>query len=491
MCINFVHTCEYNERYYYNMKNEDGNNINNEKDLQKDTQQDLSQGSVGGLIFKLALPTIISQLVNMLYNIVDRIFIGHIPNDGVAALTGLGLCFPIIMVVTAFSYLFGTGGAPRAAIEMGKGNNEKAEEILGNCTTALIMIAILLMILLRIFGEDLLYMFGASEDTIGFSLQYLNIYSLGTLSVQLALGLNSFITTQGFAKYSMATVMIGAVTNIILDPIFIFGFDMGVQGAALATIISQTVSALWVLKFLLGDKTVLKIKKENLKIKSEIILPVIALGLAPFVMTSTESILNICFNVSLQKYGGDIAVGSMTILSSIMSLSIMPLQGLSQGVQPIVSYNYGAGRIDRIKEAVKLQMIISVAFATISWIIQMFYPQMLISIFNNDESLVAETVKNIKVYAFGIFAMGVQITCQQTFVALGKAKVALLLACLRKIIILIPLILLLPNFFEDKVFAVFLAEPIADITASMTTFIVFVITFKKIISEQEKGSVNP
>lgn len=442
---------------------------------------DLSEGSVKSLLFKLALPTVISQVVNMLYNIVDRMYIGHIPEVGVQALTGLGLCFPIIMLISAFSSLFGMGGAPKVAIEMGKGNNEKAEKIIGNCTSALFISSMILMLFLYTFSENLLYMFGASSETIGFSLDYLNIYLLGTVSVQFALGLNPFITTQGFTKYSMTTVLIGAICNIILDPIFIFGFNMGVKGAGLATIISQTISALWVLKFLLGDKTILKIKKENLKIKKDIILPVLALGLAPFVMMSTESILNISFNSSLQKYGGDLAVGSMTILSSIMSMIFMPLQGISQGAQPIISYNYGAGNLDRVKETFKLQLIVCTAFTTITWFFIMIFPEFFIGIFNNDDSLMEMATWSIRIYLFGSFMLGIQTSCQQTFIALGYAKISLLLACLRKIILLIPLIFILPNFFEDKVFAIFLAEPIADITATIITLTVFCITAKKVL----------
>lgn len=446
--------------------------------------KDLTQGKISKLLFTLAFPAVISQIVNMLYNIVDRIYIGHIPVVGVQALTGLGLCFPIIMLVTAFSYLFGTGGAPKVAIEMGKGNNEKAEQILGNCATSLFITSIILMIFLRIFGKDLLYMFGASDDTIVYSLSYLNVYLLGTMSVQFALGLNPFITTQGFAKYSMATVVIGAVCNIILDPIFIFAFDMGVQGAGLATIISQTISAIWVIKFLISDKSTLKLKKENLKLKKEIILPVIALGLAPFVMMSTESILNISFNSSLQKYGGDLAVGTMTILSSLMSMIFMPLQGITQGAQPIISYNYGANRLDRVKEAFKLQILTCVTFTTSAWFLIMLFPQIFIRLFSTDDSLIELAVWCTRVYMFGVFLLGIQNACQQTFIALGYAKISLLLACLRKIILLIPLIFTLPMFFENKVFAVFLAEPIADISASLITLSVFLVTTKDLFKKK-------
>ncbi|ONI46981.1 MATE family efflux transporter [Epulopiscium sp. SCG-B10WGA-EpuloA2] len=437
----------------------------------------LGEGNVGKLIFKLAIPTVASQIVNMLYNIVDRMYIGNMEGDGVLALTGLGLCFPIIMIVSAFAALFGMGGAPKAAIEMGKGDNNKAELILGNCLISLLIFGIGLMIILLLFGEQLLYMFGASDNTIVFAMDYLRIYTIGTLFVQIALGLNLFITTQGFTKYSMLTVVIGATLNIILDPIFIFGFDMGVKGAALATIISQAVSATWVLCFLVGKKSKLKIRVKNFKIKSSIILPVMALGISPFIMQSTESILNISFNVSLSKYGGDLAVGAMTIISSIMSLTLMPLQGITQGAQPVISFNFGAQNFDRVKQAIRIQILVCVTFSIVCWLLLEIFPTLFISIFNDEAELLEITTWCMRVYMFGIFSLGLQIACQYSFIALGYAKISLLLACLRKIILLIPLIFILPNFFENKVFAVFVAEPIADITASIITAITFFIVF--------------
>ncbi len=437
-------------------------------------KKDLGSGSIPKLLFALAFPAVISQIVNMLYNIIDRMYIGHIPEVGVQALTGLGLCFPIIILVTAFSSLFGMGGAPKAAIEMGKKNNDKAEQILGNCVSALIITAICLTSILLLWGEDLLLLFGASENTIPYALDYLNIYAIGTIFVQISLGLNMFITTQGFSKYSMCTVLIGAILNIILDPIFIFVFDMGVQGAALATIISQGVSALWVLKFLTSKKSVLKIKKKNLKIDPKILLPIMALGISPFVMQSTESVLSICFNTSLLKYGGDLAVGAMTILTSIMQLCMMPLIGITQGAQPIISYNYGANKIDRVRQAIYLQIGTCFVFTLCFFVLVQTNPQMLISIFSQNPELTQITTWAIHIYTAGFFALGIQIGCQQVFVALGKSKISLFLACLRKIIILIPLIFILPMIFEDHLFAVFVSEPVADIAATISTFIFFI-----------------
>ncbi len=445
-----------------------------------DTRTDLGTEKVSRLLVRLAIPTITAQIVNMLYNIVDRIYIGHIPEEGALALTGLGLCFPVLMLVTAFSSLVGMGGAPLASIKMGQQDSKGAEKILGNCFTMLVIAAVILTVVFRLNGRSLLFLFGASEDTIGYALDYANIYILGTISVMFSLGLNAFITTQGFTKISMLTVVIGAVVNIVLDPIFIFGFGMGVQGAALATIIAQTVSAVWVLLFLLGNKTILKIKKENLWVQGKVMLPVLALGLSPFIMTSTESLLNICFNTSLQKYGGDLAVGTMTILSSCMQVCSLPLQGLAQGAQPIVSYNFGAKNLSRVKEAFRLLFISAICASSVMWLIAVFAPSFFPSLFSSDETLIAYASWAIRIYLGMVFVMGAQMACQQTFVAIGEAKISLFLALFRKIIVLIPLIYLLPNFFADKVFAVFLAEPVADTTAAITTTTLFFWRFRKL-----------
>ncbi|OON94139.1 MAG: MATE family efflux transporter [Candidatus Epulonipiscioides saccharophilum] len=441
---------------------------------------DLGKGSIGKLILKLSIPTVAAQIVNMLYNVVDRMYIGNIPNEGVLALTGLGLCFPIIMIVSAFASLFGLGGAPRAAIAMGQDDNEQAELILGNATMCLLLSGILLMITLLLFGKDLLYLFGASEATIHYANDYLTLYTFGTLFVQIALGLNLFITTQGFTKISMLTVLIGAILNIILDPIFIFGFNMGVKGAALATIISQFVSATWVLFFLIGKQTKLKIKINNLKIKPSVVIPIMALGVSPFIMSATESVLNICFNVSLAKYGGDLAVGTMTIMSSLMTMTLLPVQGITQGTQPVISYNYGAKNYSRVRQAIKIQITVCTTVFVILWLGMELFPSLFISIFNRDPELMTLAVPSLRIYMAGIFALGIQTGCQMTFIALGYAKISLFLACLRKIILLIPLIFILPNFFNDKVFAIFLAEPISDlVSASIAVFSFIILIWNK------------
>ncbi len=447
----------------------------------------LGEEPIGKLLLILALPAIISQIVNALYNMVDRMYLGHIPEVRAAALTGVGVCFPLIMIVSAFAYLFGVGGSPRASIFMGRKDNNTAEKILGNCFISLIIVSIILTLIMLIFKEPLLYLFGASENTITYASNYITIYAIGTIFVQLTLGLNAFISAQGFSKISMLTVLIGAVTNIILDPIFIFGFNMGVEGAATATVISQALSAAFAFKFITGNTTILKLRKNNFKINKNIILPSIALGVAPFIMQSTESILVLCFNSSLLKYGGDLAVGAMTILSSIMQFAMLPLQGITQGGQPIISYNNGAKNKERIKKGFKLILMSCLIYSTILWAVCEFYPKILINIFISELKLEQLSLWAIKIYMASLLFMGAQVACQQTFIAFGKAKISTFLAIFRKVILLIPLIYILPNLMDNKVKAVFLAEPIADIIAIATTCIMFMISLKKILKETDKN----
>ena len=436
--------------------------------MENTKQIELGTKPVGRLLFKLSIPAILAQIINVLYNVVDRMYIGHIEDIGAIALTGVGVTMPIIMAVSAFAYLISMGGAPRSSIMMGKKSYDKAEDLL-------------------IFAKPLLLFFGASENTIIYALRYLRIYSIGTIFVQLALGLNAFITAQGKAKTSMFTVLIGAICNIILDPIFIFGFNMNVRGAALATIISQAVSCLWILYFMTSKKTILKLRIKYLKISPNVILPCLALGFSPFIMQFTESILFVCFNTSLFKYGGDLAVGAMTILSSIMQFSFLPIYGLTQGSQPIISYNYGANNIDRVKATFKILLISSVMFSTLMWVISMFFPYLFVRIFTSDETLINYSIWALRIYMASSLILGAQSACQQTFVALGNAKISAFLAILRKVILLIPLIFILPIFIENKVMAVLLAEPIADIIAVLTTVTMFYIFFKKLIKNIEKN----
>lgn len=445
---------------------------------------DLGKDKVGSLLFKLSMPAIVAQLVNLLYNMVDRIFIGQMSN-GEIAIAGIGVAFPVIIIVSAFSALVGMGGAPLAAIRMGEGNDDAAEEIMTNSFSMLMILSVIITAVVLIFNKPILMAFGASSATLGYAMDYLGIYILGTVSVQIALGLNPFINTQGFAKTGMISVMVGAITNIILDAIFIVGMGMGVKGAALATIIAQTVSALWVLQFLLGKRTKLKIQRKYLMPKWSIVKNTMALGVSPFVMQATESLVLISFNNMLSLYGGDAAIGAMTIMSSLMQIIMMPMMGLSQGAQPIISYNYGAKQMDRVRHTFKLLFIIALSFTTFMCIALLSVPQLFVGIFNNNPDFVQLTSWTIRIYFAGIFAFGAQIACQQTFLALGQAKISLILALLRKIVLLVPLIFILPNFMENKLFAVLLAEPIADLTAAIVTTIVFIAFYKKTLAPKE------
>lgn len=450
---------------------------------------DLDSQGIGKLLLRLALPTITAQLVNALYNMVDRIYIGHIPVVGKTALTGVGVCLSLIMIISAFAALTAMGGATRASILLGKGQRDTAERILGNCVTGSVVVGLVLTAVFLSFSRPLLLAFGASEETIVYAVQYMKIYALGTVFVELALGLNAFITAQGFASVAMISVLIGAVANMILDAVLILVFDMGVAGAALATIISQGLSALWVVRFLLGRKTGLRIKKENLRLDWKLYAPCLALGMSPFVMQSTEGVISVCFNASLQKYGGDLAVGAMTILSSVMQFSMLPLQGLTQGAQPIISYNFGAGNADRVRKTFRLLLLCSLAYSVSLWLVAMLLPDLVARIFTPDGTLIAYGAWAMRIYMAASLIFGAQIACQQTFIALGNAKVSLFLAVLRKIILLIPLIFILHLFFRqgaEQAMAVFLAEPVADTLAVVTTGCTFAILFRKTMKNLEE-----
>ncbi|BCI61170.1 MATE family efflux transporter [Solibaculum mannosilyticum] len=451
---------------------------------------------VGKLLLKLALPTVAAQVINMLYNIVDRIYIGHIPDVGASALTGVGVCMPLIMIVTAFAAFVGYGGAPRASIFMGKGDHKSAEKTLGNCFITQIIVSVVLTAALLLWNRDFLMAFGASENTIEYGVSYMNIYAVGTIFVQMTLGMNAFITAQGFAKTGMLSVLIGAVANIILDPVFIFAFHMGVQGAALATIISQAMSCIWVLAFLFGKKTHLKIRKENFALKAHIILPSLALGLSAFIMQASESVISICFNSSLLRYGGDIAVGAMTILTSVMQFAMLPLQGLGQGAQPIISFNYGARNVDRVKSAFQLLLKASLCYSTLLWLLVMIFPQGFAAMFTSDPALLEFTKTALRIYMACLLLFGIQMACQMAFTSLGNAKASITVAVMRKFILLIPLIYIMPLIFSsDKTTAVYMAEPVADFIAVSFTAILFTFQFKKalaaISSKEEDKTLSP
>lgn len=440
---------------------------------------DLGSGNVGKLIFTLAVPAIIAQIFSVLYNIINRMFIGHIEGIGTLALTGVGVCFPILILVYAFAALTSMGGAPRAAIMLGKNDKNSAEKILGSCTIGTIISGIIMTIIILLFGEKLLFLFGASTATIEYALSYLRVYSLGIVFIQIAIGLNTFIMAQGFAVTGMISILIGAILNMVLDPIFIFMLDMGVKGAAFATVTSQFLSALWVLYFLNSKKSFIKIKKEYFKIDLKIYLPCLLLGLSPFVMQVTESAIAIIFNFSLLKYGGDIAVGSMTILNIILQFYTMPIQGFTQGTQPVISFNYGAGNADRVKRAFLFQIVICTLYSLLLWCLTMFLPKVFITLFTSDTALITYTQWSIKIYMAVMFLIGIQISCQQTFVALSNAKVSLFLAVFRKIVLLIPLIFILPKLITNNVLGVFLAQPITDVIAVSVTVILFIIEVRK------------
>ena len=438
---------------------------------------------VGKLLFKLAVPTVIAQIINMLYNIVDRIYIGHMPGNGSLALTGVGVCMPIILIVSAFAALVSSGGAPRASISMGQGKYDKAESILGECFFLQVIISVILTIVLLVFGRSFLLAFGASENTIEYATSYMRIYALGTIFVQLTLGMNAFITAQGFAKTGMLTVLIGAVCNIVLDPIMIFVLNLGVSGAALATIISQGISTIWVLSFLKSNKSNIRLKKEYMTLEKDVIVPCVTLGLATFIMQASESIISVCFNSSLQRYGGDIAIGAMTILSSVMQLAMLPMQGIGQGAQPIASYNFGAKNKARVKETFKWLLVSSLVYSTLLWLFIMTCPKLFASIFSPDAVLIDYTANALRIYCASLFLFGIQIACQMIFVSIGNAVDSIIVAVLRKFVLLIPLIYIVPHFVSDATTGVFLAEPIADALAVAFTATLFFFEFRKALKK--------
>lgn len=444
----------------------------------------LGTAPLGRLMLSLALPTVLAQLINVLYNIVDRIYIGHMQGDGNLALTGVGVTLPIITLIAAFSAFAGAGGAPLAAIELGKKDERKASLIMGNSAWLLVFFSIVLTIGFLIFKIPILHAFGASSKTITYANDYITIYLLGTIFVQLALGLNAFISGQGAAKAAMLSVLIGAVINIVLDPIFIFALHLGVRGAALATVISQFVSAVWVVSFLKSKSSVLYLKL--VRPDKSLILKIAALGIAPFVMQSTESLVTITFNTGLQRYGGDLYVGSMSILMSIMQLIVIPVNGITQGVQPIISYNYGAGNRLRVKETVIRLVSVCLLGTLILAGVAIFCPSIYASMFTNDAELVALTCRIMPIFFLGIAIFGIQAACQSTFLALGQAKVSLFIAMLRKIILLIPLALILPKFLGVK--GIYIAEPVSDVISVIVTSVLCVITLKRIFSEMEDKS---
>ena len=447
-----------------------------------DKEQRMATEGIGRLMLSMAIPSVVAQVINILYNIVDRIYIGHIEGVGMEALTGVGVTFPIITLISAFSAFVGAGGAPLASIWLGKGDRKRAEKILGNGVSLLILFTIFLMLFFYLFQTPLLYLFGASDATIGYARAYINIYLLGTIFVEMALGLNTFIISQGQSKVAMAAVLIGAAANIILDPVFIFGLKMGVRGAAYATVISQALSALWTVGFLVGPKSSLTIRLWALKPELRTIGSVMALGVSPFIMRATESLISIVLNNGLQRYGGDIYVGSLTIMQSVMQMYSAPLGGFTQGVQPIISYNFGAGNFDRVRKLYRWMIGISFGAAAGATILIMIVPGFFAGMFTNDENLVALVQQVMPLFVCGMLVFGLQQGIQPTFLALGQAKISLFIAIFRKVILLIPLALILPLKFG--VMGIYYAEPISDVTSATVATILFLVNIKKIVSKE-------
>lgn len=450
-----------------------------------DKKEMLGTAPIGRLLFRLALPTVVAQLINMLYNIVDRVYIGHMPEVGDLALTGVGVCMPIIMIVSAFAALVSSGGAPRASIFMGEKNIDDAEKALGACFGLQIIVSVILTVILLIWNEDFLLAFGASENTIEFATDYMSVYAIGTIFVQLTLGMNAFITAQGFARTAMLSVVIGAVSNIALDPVFIYWLDMGVSGAALATIISQALSCIWIVVFLCSKRSILRLKIKNLIPSPKIVLPCVALGTASFIMQSSESVISICFNSSLLEHGGDIAVGAMTILTSVMQFAMLPPQGIAQGAQPILSYNYGAKNADRVRSVYKLLLKVCLIYSVTIWALVMIFPRVFVSMFTPDDALTAFASRALRIYFSGMVLFGIQIASQMTFVSLGNAPSSVLVAVVRKFVLLLPLIYIMPRIVSDATTGVYIAEPIADLLAVTFTAILFYFQFKKALRKIE------
>lgn len=438
----------------------------------------LENEKISKLLWSLALPSILAQLTTLIYNMVDRIFIGRLP-DGALAIAGIGLCASIITIITAFTNLFGRGGAPLASIKLGEKRIDVAEKILGNCLVSLLISSILIMGVLFLFGEDILLLFGASQNTLPYAMDYMSIYLIGTIFVQLSVGLNYFINAQGFAKYGMMTLLIGGILNIVLDPIFIFVFKMDVAGAAVATVLSQFVSCIWVMKFLLGPKSTIQIKKEHLKLDLSIMKKVLGLGFSPFFMSSTEGILQVSFNRQLLFFGGDLAVSSMTILMSMSQILLLPMEGIAQGTQPIISYNYGAKHYHRVKETVSLAIKVSLAYSIIGVLAMEIFPNVFVSLFAKDSALIQLSSEMLRVYIFGMIILGANSTYQQTYTSLGFGKRSFFFAFYRKIILLIPLIYILPYLLPYGLYAVILAEPISDLLTTITNTFSFKSFMKK------------
>lgn len=438
--------------------------------MERMAENDFSKGSVVKNILGLAVPMTLAQLINVLYNIVDRIYIGRIPEHATLSLTGIGLSLPMITMVIAFANLFGMGGAPLCSIERGRGNLEEAEKIMGNSFTMLVVFGVFLTMLGLLFKKPLLYAFGASDSTYPFADAYITIYLLGSIFVMVGLGMNSFINSQGFGKVGMCTVLLGAVANIILDPIFIFGLGMGVRGAALATIISQFFSAVWIVRFLTGKRTILRLRLSCLRPQWKRIRAIVGLGMSGFTMAITNCTVQIVCNATLQTFGGDLYVGVMTVINSLREVASMPVQGVTNSAQPVMGFNYGAKEYGRVKKAIVFTSLFSIAYTTLAWAFLHGFPEFFIRIFNQDQALIEAGVPALRLYFFGFFMMSLQFAGQAVFVALGMSRQAIFFSIFRKVVIVVPLTLLLPSVFGMGTNGVFLAEPISNFIGGAACF---------------------
>lgn len=445
---------------------------------------DFSKGSVSSNIIRLALPMTIAQIVNVFYNVVDRVYIGRMPQDATLSMTGLGICFPIIAMISAFANLFGVGGVPLCTIARGKGDNEEAENIMGNSFAMLMGAGIVLTILGLLFKEPLLYAFGASNVTFPFADRYITIYLLGSIFVMITLGMNGFINSQGFANVGMLTVLCGAVANLVLDPIFIFVLHMGIQGAALATVLSQFISALWVMRFLTGKRTILRLHTKAFRLKYHRVKNIIALGITGFTMSFTNSAVQVICNSTLQQYGGDLYVGVMTVMSSIREIIVMPVSGITNSTQSVLGYNYGAGLYKRVRSGIKFMTVVCIVYTSIMWLILYLFPEFFINIFNQDPALTKAAVPALHVYYFGFFTMSLQFAGQSTYVGLGKAKQAVFFSLFRKAVIVIPLTIFLPQLFSLGTTGVFMAEPISNFVGGGACFLTMMLTVWKELKEE-------
>lgn len=450
-------------------------------------QTDFSRGSVYRNIMEVAAPMILAQLLNLLYNIVDRIYIGRIPEVGTTALTGVGICFPIISLVSAFTYLYGNGGAPLCAMERGRGNEEEAEKLMGNSFFLLLVTGVVLLILGELFYRPVLYLFGASDATFVYAREYIRLYLLGTVFVMVSVGMNPFINSQGFGNMGMVSVLIGAALNILLDPLFIFGFRMGVKGAALATILSQLCSAVWVMWFLTSKKAVLKLKISCMRLEAARVKRILGLGVSGFIMSFTNSLVQVVCNATLQTYGGDIYVGVMTVLNSVREICTLPVQGFTNGASPVMSFNYGEKAFERVKKAIWFVTAVCVSYTVLIWGALRLVPAFFIRIFNDSPELLEKAVPSLHIYFFGFCFMALQFTGQSVFVALGKSKRATFFSLLRKAFIVAPLTVFLPRVANLGVDGVFWAEPISNLIGGCACFITMLCT---ILPELRKGAVG-